>query len=142
MAVCRAMMVLAAGEEADELNLDAFIAQGMDYTDGGGGLERMTKLMQDLRLTHPMPVRRVKMLLDWVREGDYDAMVRGEYLRRGEEPEWRDEAEAAGAFYSDNIAGAFAQAGSSIAEVGQQLGDWLKRNRAEDDRDDEVAILC
>ncbi len=137
MAVCRAMMVLAAGEEADELNLDAFIAQGMDYTDGGGGLERMTKLMQDLRLTHPMPVRRVKMLLDWVREGDYDAMVRGEYLRRGEEAEWRDEAEAAGAFYSDNIAGAFAQAGSSIAEVGQQLGDWLKRNRAEDDRDDK-----
>ncbi len=137
MAVCRAMMVLAAGEEADELSLDAFIAQGMDYTDGGGGLERMTKLMQDLRLTHPMPVRRVKMLLDWVREGDYDAMVRGEYLRRDEEAEWRDEAEAAGAFYSDNIAGAFAQAGSSIAEVGQQLGDWLKRNRAEDDRDDE-----
>ena len=42
-----------------------------------------------------------------------------------------------GTFYSDNIAGAFAQAGSSIAEVGQQLGDWLKRNRAEDDRDDE-----
>jgi Zn-dependent protease with chaperone function len=137
MAVCRAMMVLAAGEEADELNLDAFIAQGMEYTDGGGGLERMTKLMQDLRLTHPMPVRRVRMLLDWVREGDYDAMVRGEYLRRGEEPSARDEAEAAGTFYSDNMAGAFAQAGSSIAEVGQQLGDWLKRNRAENDSDEK-----
>ena len=26
---------------------------------------------------------------------------------------------------------AFAQAGSSIAEVGQQLGDWLKRNRGQ-----------
>jgi Zn-dependent protease with chaperone function len=137
MAVCRAMMVLAAGEEADELNLDAFIAQGMEYTDGGGGLERMTKLMQDLRLTHPMPVRRVRMLLDWVREGDYDAMARGEYLRRGEEPSARDEAEAAGTFYSDNMAGAFAQAGSSIAEVGQQLGDWLKRNRAENDSDEK-----
>jgi Zn-dependent protease with chaperone function len=131
-AVCRAMMVMAAGEEADNLNLDAFIAQGMDYTEGGGGLERMTKMMQDLRVTHPMPVRRVRMLLDWVREGDYDVMARGEYLRRGEERGAREEAEAAGAFYSDSISGAFAQAGSSIAEVGQQLGDWLKRNRPGD----------
>jgi Zn-dependent protease with chaperone function len=133
-AVCKTMMVLAAGEESEELNLDAFIAQGMDYSEGGGGMEKLTKLMQDLRLTHPMPVRRVKMLLDWVREGDYDAMVRGEYLHRGDEPSARDEAEAAGTYYSDSISGAFAQAGSSIAEVGQQLGDWLKRNRADDDQ--------
>ena len=80
-AVCRALMVMSAGEAADDLNLDAFIAQGMEYSEGGSGLERVTKLLQDLRLTHPMPVRRVRMLLDWVREGDYDRMVRGDYLR-------------------------------------------------------------
>ena len=34
-AVCRALMVLAAGEESEHLNLDAFIAQGMEYSDGG-----------------------------------------------------------------------------------------------------------
>ena len=130
-AVCRALMVLAAGEESEHLNLDAFIAQGMEYSDGGSGLDRVTKLLQDLRVTHPMPVRRVKMLLDWVREGDYDPMVRGEYLRRGEEPGLREEADAAGAHYADGISSAFAQAGSSIAEVGQQMGDWLKRNRGQ-----------
>ena len=91
-------------------------------------------------MTHPMPVRRVKLLLDWVREGDYDVMVRGEYLRRGEEPEAREEAESAGAFYSDSISGAFAQAGSSIAEVGQQLGDWLKRTRDQRQSRREVAL--
>ena len=48
-------------------------------------------------MTHPMPVRRVRMLLDWVHEGEYDAMVRGEYLRRGEEPAAREEADAASA---------------------------------------------
>jgi hypothetical protein len=89
----------------------------------------MTKLMQDMRLTHPMPVRRVKILLDWVREGDYDRMVRGDYLRAGEEPSAREEAEEAGAFYGERVSGAFAAAGSSIADVGQQLGDWLKRTR-------------
>jgi Zn-dependent protease with chaperone function len=128
--VCRALMVIAAGEQADDLNLDAFIAQGMEYSEGGGGLERMTKLLQDLRVTHPMPVRRVKMLLDWVQEGEYDRMAHGDYLRRGEEAGAREEAEAAGAFYADRVSGAFTQAGSSVAEVGQQLGDWLKRTRS------------
>ena len=39
-AVCRALMTIAAGEAAEDLNLDAFIAQGMDYSEGGSGLER------------------------------------------------------------------------------------------------------
>ena len=129
-AVCRALMTIAAGEAAEDLNLDAFIAQGMDYSDGGGGLEKLTKLFQDLRLTHPMPVRRVRILLDWVHEGSYDSMVRGEYIRRGQESSAREEADAASAFYGDRIAGAFQQAGTSVAEAGQQLGDWLKRQRS------------
>jgi Zn-dependent protease with chaperone function len=130
-AVCRALMTIAAGEAAEDLNLDAFIAQGMDYSEGGGGLERLTKLFQDLRLTHPMPVRRVRLLLDWVHEGDYDRIVRGEYLRVGQEGSAREEADAASAFYGERISAAFQQAGSSISEAGQQLGDWLKRQRSE-----------
>jgi Zn-dependent protease with chaperone function len=130
-AVCRALMTIAAGESAEDLNLDAFIAQGMDYSDRGSGLERLTRLFQDLRLTHPMPVRRVRLLLDWVHEGEYDALVRGEYLRVGQEGSVREEADAATAFYGERISSAFQQAGTSISEVGQQLGDWLKRNRSE-----------
>jgi Zn-dependent protease with chaperone function len=128
-AVCHALMVIAAGEAAEDLNLDAFVAQGMDYELKGSGLERLTKLMQDLNVTHPLPVRRVRILLDWVREGGYDRMVRGDYLRRGEEPTAREEADAAGVYYADRIGGAIQSAGSSIADVGQQLGDWLKRVR-------------
>jgi len=128
-AVCRALMTIAAGEAAEDLNLNAFIAQGMDYSEGGSGLERLTKLFQDLRLTHPMPVRRVRLLLDWVHDGSYDAMVRGEYVRVGQESSAGEEADAASAFYGERIAGAFQLAGTSIAEAGQQLGEWLKRQR-------------
>ena len=135
-AVCHALMVIAAGEAADELNLDAFIAQGMDYSESGTGLERLTRLLQQLQITHPMPVRRVRMLLDWVREGDYDRMVRGDYLRRGEEPSAGEEADSASVFYGERIAGAFQAAGSSIGDVGQQLGDWLKQVRQTDDDED------
>jgi Zn-dependent protease with chaperone function len=129
LAVCRTLMILAAGEAATDLNLDAFVTQAMDYDEGGGGLERLTKLLQDLGLTHPMPVRRVRLLLDWVRSGDYDRIVGGEYVRRGEEPPLRDEADAAQAHYSERIGDAFAQAGSSIAEAGDQLARWLARQR-------------
>ena len=129
MAVCRSLMVLSAGAAAEELSLDAFITQAAEYDEGGRGLERLTKLMNDLNVTHPMPVRRVRQLLDWVRSGEYDRIVGGEYVRRGQEPPLRDEADAASAHYGQRIGDVFAQAGSSIAEVGDQLGDWLKRQR-------------
>jgi hypothetical protein len=68
-----------------------------------------------------------------VREGDYDRIVGGDYIRRGHEPPLRDEADAAQEHYSGRISDAFQQAGSSIGEVGQQLGDWLARQRKGDD---------
>jgi Zn-dependent protease with chaperone function len=136
-AVCRALMVISAGEAADELNLDAFVMQGMDYSERGTGLERLTRLLQQLGITHPMPVRRVRILLDWVQEGEYDRMVRGDYLRRGEEPSAREEADAASAFYADRIGSAIQSAGTSVADVGQQLGDWLKRQRSTDGENDK-----
>jgi Zn-dependent protease with chaperone function len=129
LAVCRTLMVLSAGEAADDLNLDAFIAQAMEYEEGGKGLERLTRLLQDMSLIHPMPVRRVNHLLGWVRSGDYDRIVGGDYIRRGQEPPLRQEADAAQVHYGNRIADAFSQAGSSITEVGQQLGDWLSRNK-------------
>jgi len=134
-AVCKALMVIAAGASADQLNLNAFIAQGMDYSERGTGADRLTRLFQDLHITHPMPVRRVRMLLDWVREGDYDPMIRGEYLRRGDEPSAREEADAAADHYANRIAGAFQSAGMSVAEVSDQLADWLKRTRNKGDDD-------
>jgi Zn-dependent protease with chaperone function len=131
LAVCRALMVISAGEAAEDLNLDAFIAQAMDYEEGKG-VEKLTRLMQDLRVTHPMPVRRVRQLLEWVRAGDYDRIVDGDYIRRGHEPPLRDEADAAQEHYAKRVSDAFQQAGSSINEVGQQLGDWLSRQRGRD----------
>ncbi|MEA2146035.1 MAG: hypothetical protein QOG59_1622 [Solirubrobacteraceae bacterium] len=135
LAVCRALMVISAGEAADDLSLDAFVAQAMDYDEGGSGLDRLTRQLQDLQLTHPMPVRRVRELLAWVRSGDYDRIVDGDYIRRGHEPPLRDEAEAAQEHYSKRMADAFSQVGSSISEVGEQLGEWLGRQRGGKDDD-------
>jgi hypothetical protein len=123
-------MVLTAGAAAEDLSLDAFMAQAADYEEGGKGLDRITKLVNDMNLTHPMPVRRARELIDWMRSGEYDRIVDGDYLRRGQEPPLREEADTAASHYGDRISGALEQAGSSIAEIGEQLGDWLSRQRS------------
>jgi Zn-dependent protease with chaperone function len=129
--VCRTLMVLSAGAAAEHLNLDAFIKQGMDYSEKGTGLERLSRLFQDLQVTHPLPVKRVRELLDWVREGDYDRIVGGDYMRRGEEPSAREEGEGAAAHYGERVKGAFEKAGTSISEVGDQLSAWLEKRRGD-----------
>src|SRR3954468_8982955 len=130
MAVCRSLMALAGGEATDQLNLDAFIAQGLDYREKGSGLEKLTRLFIDLGITHPMPVRRIHELLKWVREGEYDRIVDGSYIKRGGEQPPPEEADAAGSHYGDRVRDAFRGAGESVQEVGQQLGDWLQRQRS------------
>jgi Zn-dependent protease with chaperone function len=130
MAVCNSLMALAGGQASDELNLDAFIAQGLDYREKGSGLEKLTRLFLELGITHPMPVRRIHELLKWVREGEYDRIIDGSYTKRGEEPPPREEAEAAGQHYGDRVRDAFKGAGESVQDVGQQLGEWLAKQRS------------
>ena len=129
MAVCRTLMTLSGGAATDELSLDAFLKQGLDYDEQGGGLERVSRLLMHLNITHPMPVRRVHELLTWVRGGDYDRLVGGEYVRRGDEPRARAEADSAGAFYAERVRDALREAGGSVSDVSQQLGEWLARQR-------------
>jgi hypothetical protein len=71
----------------------------------------------------------VRELTDWVRSGEYDRIVDGEYIRRGQEPPLKAEADSASQHYTDRIGGALQQAGSSIGEIGEQLRDWLARQR-------------
>jgi Zn-dependent protease with chaperone function len=129
MAVCRALMTLAGGAAVDQLNLDAFMKQGLDYDEKGSGLDRMTRLLMQLNITHPMPVRRTHQLLSWVRSGDYDRIKDGSYVRRGQEPPLREEAEAAQSHYGQRVRDAFKDVGDSLNDVGEQLGDWLAKQR-------------
>jgi Zn-dependent protease with chaperone function len=129
MAVANSLMALAGGQAASDLNLDAFIAQGLDYREKGSGLEKLTRLMLDMNITHPMPVRRIHELLKWVREGEYDRIVDGSYIKRGEEPPPREEAEAAQQHYGDRVRDAIKSAGESVQDVGDQLGKWLDKQR-------------
>ncbi len=140
LTVCRTLMVVAAGAEAERLDLDVFMRQGIDYREQGSGLERLTRLLIDLNITHPMPVRRVHELMEWVKGGDYDRIVGGEYQRRDEPMRPREEASDAVAHYSERFRQMFGEVAESVGDVGEELGeagrrlsDWL-RGRGDDQR--------
>jgi len=133
LVVCRTLMSLAAGAMVDELDLDVFMRQGLDYSEGGGGLERLTRLMLDLGVTHPLPVKRTHELMAWVRSGEFDRIVgSGEYLRRDDPVDPRADGGEAVSFYAERVRDAFRGAGESVSSVGQQLAGWLRGSGGED----------
>jgi hypothetical protein len=54
-------------------------------------------------------------------------VVAGAYVRRGEEPGVREEAESARDHYATRVSAAVQEAGTSISEMSDQLGDWRRR---------------
>ena len=127
MATCRTLMVLAGGATSQRLNLDAFVRQAAAYEDWDSGLDRLRRMPRELGLTHPMPVRRVRELMRWVQEGDFDRIMSGEYVRRGAERGPREETSDAFAFYSEKFRGIFRDAAEAVSKAGDQLADATGR---------------
>src|SRR5579863_1759974 len=135
LTICRVLMINAAGAEAKRLDLDVFMKQAKEYNEGGKGLERLSRMLLDLNVTHPMPVRRVHELMEWVGSGEYDRIVGGSYVRRDEPLRPRAEAGDAVSHYSERFKNIFRDAGESINDVGQQLSEWLRGNGSDDSAD-------
>jgi Zn-dependent protease with chaperone function len=126
LTVCRTLMCLAGGAMVEELDLDVFMRQGLEYTEKGSGLERLTRLLIDMGVSHPMPVKRTHELMEWVRSGEFDRIVSGEYTTRDEPLDARTEGSEAVSHYAERFRDAFREAGESINSVGQELAGWLR----------------
>ncbi len=131
--VCRALMVLAGGMSADELDLDAFMAQAMEYENWDDGHDRVRRFFNELSATHANAVRRVSEIMRWVQSGEYDRIQRGEYRRRDEEADVREEAGDAFEFYAERFRALFRELGENVTTLGDQMGnvssqvaDWLR----------------
>jgi hypothetical protein len=123
------LMVIAAGAEAANLDLDVFMKQGQDYREKASPFDRFSRLLTDLNLTHPMSVQRVHELMEWVKAGDYDRIVGGSYIKRDEPQRARAEASDAVAHYSERFRNTFNELGDSIEDAGKQLSEWLRKTR-------------
>jgi Zn-dependent protease with chaperone function len=126
---CRTMMHLAGGKVAQQLNLDAFIRQAAEYENWEDKLDKGVRFFLEIGVTHPFPVRRVSELTKWVQSGDFDRIIRGDYIRRDEKREARQDFDEAATFYRERFQGIFDETGSSVRDLGQQVSDWLRGNR-------------
>jgi Zn-dependent protease with chaperone function len=132
--VCRTLMVNAAGLPADKLDLEAFMAQSMEYESWEDSHDRVRRFFLEIGATHSWAVRRVSEVMRWVQTGEYDRIVRGEYRRRGEDQDVREEASDAMEFYAERFRRLFQELGDNITTLGSQMGDassqvadWLRR---------------
>jgi Zn-dependent protease with chaperone function len=126
--VCRALMRIAAGAAADRLDLDAYLKQASDYDEGGQGFDKVTRIWQELGVTHARPVRRAREVMEWVRTGDFNRIVDGEYPRRGEPVDVREHTDEAVNFYADRFKSVTRDAQDGLASAADQLADWLRRD--------------
>jgi Zn-dependent protease with chaperone function len=132
--VCRTLMVLASGLPADRLDLDAFMAQAMEYENWDDSHDRIRRFFNEINATHTYAVRRVSEVMRWVQSGEYDRIIRGEYRRRSDPTNVRDEASDAMEFYAERFRQLFRELGenvttlgSQVGDVSQQVADWLRK---------------
>lgn len=89
MASQQLFMKMAGGPRgahpAGPMNLDPFMAQANEYLQTNEGLDLVYKILNTLALTHPMHTVRAAELQQWVSSGAYERILRGEYVRRGED---------------------------------------------------------
>jgi Zn-dependent protease with chaperone function len=131
--VCSTLMVTAAGMPVSDLNLDAFIAQAMEYESWDDAGDRVRRFLNELGQSHANAVRRVSEVMHWVQSGDYDRIVRGEYRTRDQGADARAEAGDAVGFYTERFRAFFSEAQDELASVGAQVGgvaeqlaDWIR----------------
>src|SRR6185437_2944692 len=131
--VCRTLMVIGAGMSADQLNLDAFMTQAMEYETWDDPSDRVRRFFAEINRTHPYAVRRVSEVMKWVQSGDYDRIQRGEYRTRDQEAPVREEAGDAVEFYAERFREIFREMGENITALGsqvsgvaEQMADWIR----------------
>jgi Zn-dependent protease with chaperone function len=134
MTTCQTLMVIAGGASSRRMSLDAFVRQANEYEEWEPGWDKLVRFRTELAITHPFPVRRVSELMKWVRSGDYDRIMSGEYRKRGAKADPRDEAGDAAEHYADKFRTIFKETGEGVSKVGdkagdaaEKLSDWLKQ---------------
>jgi Zn-dependent protease with chaperone function len=113
----RTMLKLAGGGRTDDTQLSEFLRQADEYRRSGDLGDQVFKVLNLLGAHHPFPVLRAAELRDWVEEGAYDRILRGEYIRRGE----------AGASYTDDVAEAARGYASAARETVEQATDAARK---------------
>jgi Zn-dependent protease with chaperone function len=126
----RVQMKMASGGDLSQLDTTAFLAQGTEYESAGDLRDSLLKLLLLEAQTHPLAVVRAHELRRWVDDGEYTAIMSGNYPKR------QDDATASMSQEAKNAAKSYADAFSrsqdplvrflrDLGEGAPGLRDWL-----------------
>jgi Zn-dependent protease with chaperone function len=119
---------LAGGPVLDDpIDLDTFLAQAAEYETMAGPWDRVWQFINTVFRTHPFATVRAGELQRWINAGDYDRILAGEYMRRGEEPPpLTKDFEAAGDYYGDRAREAMNTVGDVMARAREAFNQAWK----------------
>ncbi|NOT09874.1 MAG: M48 family metallopeptidase [Gemmatimonadales bacterium] len=116
--------------ESGQMKLDPFIAQASEYVATNEGLDIVYKILNTLALTHPMNTVRAAELQKWIQSGDYEAILRGQYTRRGAEAKERplkEEFRAAKDHYKDEAKETFGKVADAAKKAAATARDAFRK---------------
>ena len=122
------------GEYSGQLDVDSFMVQANEYLGSNEGLDVVYKILHTLALTHPMHTVRAAELQQWVSGGDYDRILRGEYVRRGSEAQDRplkDDLSAAGAHYAREARETVGHVVNAAKRAAEKAGEAFRNAQTE-----------
>ncbi|HEX3824776.1 MAG TPA: M48 family metallopeptidase [Mycobacteriales bacterium] len=146
-AALRALMKVAGGARLAEMDVTAFLEQAREYDAQGDLRDGVLKLLSLQGQLHPFAVLRAADLRRWVDDGSYQAILDGDYPRRGEEHDASvgDDAREAAKSYkqtmdesADALMGLLRGLGEEAASVGQRVADRIWPKPADADPDAET----
>jgi hypothetical protein len=74
----------------------------------------------------------VKELVAWVESGDYDRIISGSYVRRGDEPPVSEEFDAAVSHYRERFTMMIERTAGGINKLVGQIRSWLFGQQEQD----------
>jgi len=126
--VLRTMLKMAGGGTNEETNLQEYIVQAEEYRQGGDVMDQVFKVINILGQTHPFYTIRVNELRAWIETGDYDRILRGEYVRRGEpSSDYSDDLRAAAGAYADDAREFMGNVRAAARRMRSDIMDGMKR---------------
>jgi Zn-dependent protease with chaperone function len=123
------------GDYSGQLDVDSFMVQANEYLGSNEGLDVVYKVLHTLALTHPMHTVRAAELQQWVSGGDYDRIIRGEYVRRGSEAQDRplkDDLSAAGAHYAREARETVGHVVNAAKKAAEKAGEAFRNAQQKD----------
>jgi Zn-dependent protease with chaperone function len=110
---------LAGGPVLDDpIDLDTFLEQAREYETMAGPWDRVWQFINTVFRTHPFATVRAGELQRWIDSGEYQKILNGDYMRRGQEPPpLTDDFKQAGNYYGDRAREAADTVGQMMARA-------------------------